>query len=74
MDYRAPRWLPGGHLQTIYPATMIAKPAVAMRRERWPTPDGDFIDIDFLDGAPGKPLVCCSTASKARPTATMRAS
>ena len=57
MDYRAPRWLPGGHLQTIYPATMIAKPAVAMRRERWQTPDGDFIDIDFLDGAPGQPLV-----------------
>jgi predicted alpha/beta-fold hydrolase len=57
MDYRAPRWLPGGHLQTIYPATMIAKPAVAMRRERWQTPDGDFIDIDFLDGVPGQPLV-----------------
>ena len=57
MDYRAPRWLPGGHLQTIYPATLIAKPAVAMRRERWPTPDGDFIDIDFLDGKPGQPLV-----------------
>jgi hypothetical protein len=31
MDYRAPRWLPGGHLQTIYPATLIAKPAVAIR-------------------------------------------
>jgi predicted alpha/beta-fold hydrolase len=57
MDYRAPRWLPGGHLQTIYPATLIAKPAVAMRRERWQTPDGDFIDIDFLDGKPGQPLV-----------------
>ena len=57
MEYRAPRWLPGGHLQTIYPATMIARPAVAMRRERWQTPDGDFIDIDFLDGEPGKPLV-----------------
>jgi predicted alpha/beta-fold hydrolase len=57
MDYRAPRWLPGGHLQTIYPATLIARPAVAMRRERWQTPDGDFIDIDFLDGKPGQPLV-----------------
>ena len=56
-DYRAPRWLPGGHLQTIYPATMIARPAVAMRRERWDAPDGDFIDIDFLDGQPGRPLV-----------------
>ncbi|QJE03296.1 alpha/beta fold hydrolase [Massilia forsythiae] len=48
--YRAPAWLPGGHLQTIYPATCIAKPAVAFRRERWDTPCGaDFIDLDLVD-------------------------
>jgi hypothetical protein len=57
LAYRAPRWLPGGHLQTIYPATCIRRPEVPFRRERWATPDGDFIDIDFLDGAPGKPLL-----------------
>jgi predicted alpha/beta-fold hydrolase len=57
MNYRAPRWLPGGHLQTIYPAKCIGKPFVAYRRERWDTPDGDFIDIDFVDGEPGRPLV-----------------
>lgn len=55
--YPAPCWLPGGHLQTIYPATCIAKPAVAYRRERWHAPDGDFIDIDFIDGMPGRPLL-----------------
>jgi hypothetical protein len=55
--YRAPRWLPGGHLQTIYPAKFIRRPLVNFRRERWPTPDGDFIDIDFLDGEPGKPFL-----------------
>jgi len=50
--YRAPAWLPGGHLQTIYPATCIKKPAVAFRRERWDTPCGqDFIDVDLVDGA-----------------------
>ena len=54
--YVTPRWLPGGHLQTIYPATCIAKPAVHYRRERWDTPDGDFIDVDFVDGEPGKPF------------------
>ena len=44
--YTAPWWLPGGHLQTIYPA--LHPPArVALRRERWETPDGDFIDVDF---------------------------
>jgi predicted alpha/beta-fold hydrolase len=55
--YIAPAWLPGGHLQTIYPALCIAKPAVAYRRERWLTPDADFIDIDFIDGEPGKPFI-----------------
>jgi hypothetical protein len=57
MKYTAPRWLPSGHLQTIYPATCIAKPAVAFRRERWDTPDGDFVDVDFVDGQPGLPMV-----------------
>lgn len=57
MTYPAPRWLPGGHLQTIYPATCLSKPHVAFRRERWNTPDEDFIDIDFVDGNPGKPLI-----------------
>ena len=57
MKYAAPSWLPGGHLQTIYPATCIAKPKVAYRRERWPTPDGDFIDIDFIDGKPDRPFI-----------------
>lgn len=56
MKYFAPRWLPGGHLQTIFPATCIAKPPVAYRRERWDTPDGDFIDVDYVDGEAGKPF------------------
>jgi predicted alpha/beta-fold hydrolase len=55
--YVAPWWLPGGHLQTIYPATCIPKPMVNYRRERWNTPDNDFIDVDFVDGDPGKPMV-----------------
>lgn len=57
MTYRAPRWLPGGHLQTIYPATCISKPAVHYRRERWDAPDGDFVDVDFVDGTPGAPFI-----------------
>lgn len=56
-DYSAPFWLPGGHLQTIYPAKLMRPPEVAMRRERWDTPDGDFIDVDFVDGEPGRPLL-----------------
>lgn len=57
MTYIAPCWLPGGHLQTMYPAKCITKPPVAYRRERWAAPDGDFVDMDFIDGQPGKPFV-----------------
>jgi predicted alpha/beta-fold hydrolase len=57
MDYPAPAWLPGGHLQTIYPALALRAPAVAYRRERWEAQDGDFVDVDFVDGQPDKPLV-----------------
>lgn len=57
MTYIAPRWLPGGHLQTIYPAICIRKPEVTFRRERWNTPDGDFVDLDFVEGEPGKPFI-----------------
>jgi predicted alpha/beta-fold hydrolase len=45
--YRSPAWLIGGHAQTIVPATMMAAPKVSYRRERWTTPDDDFIDVDF---------------------------
>lgn len=45
--YRAPAWLPGGNLQTLYPALLARRPAVVYHRERWDTPDGDFIDLDW---------------------------
>ena len=46
----APRWLPGGHAQTIWPALCSPRPPrVSWRRERWATPDGDFVDVDFVD-------------------------
>jgi uncharacterized protein len=50
--YAAPWWLPGGHAQTIWPA-LFSQPAPnalpSYRRERWTTPDGDFIDVDFTN-------------------------
>jgi predicted alpha/beta-fold hydrolase len=54
-SYRAPRWLPGGQLQTIWPARVVPLPRVDYRRERWPTPDGDFIDADFAQPEPADP-------------------
>ena len=46
--YAAPLWLPGGHLQTIYAALLVRAPRVRYRRTRWDTPDGDFIDLDWV--------------------------
>ncbi len=51
-DYRAPRWLPGAHLQTIVAARLVPLPRVEYRRERWDAPDGDFIDVDFAQPEP----------------------
>jgi predicted alpha/beta-fold hydrolase len=49
-QYRAPAWLPGGHAQTIWPVLVshrLSGTAPQYRRERWTTPDGDFIDVDI---------------------------
>ena len=54
MNYVAPSWLPGGNLQTIWPAlysTRVFGPRPEFRRERWITPDLDFVDVDFADPA-----------------------
>ena len=54
--YRAPWWLPGGNLQTIYAAKGLRrlgdKPPV-WQRQRWKTPDNDFIDVDWLSSSAG---------------------
>ncbi|MPM40099.1 hypothetical protein SDC9_86737 [bioreactor metagenome] len=53
LTYAPPWWLPGGHLQTIWSATCARSTRrlrPQWRRERWPTPDGDFVDVDHLAG------------------------
>lgn len=52
--YVAPWWLPGGHLQTLYAVPFARRARVSYRRERWDTPDADFVDLDWLtsDAAP----------------------
>ena len=54
--YRAPSWLPGGHAQTLWPLLIKPRP-LKLRRERWDTPDDDFIDVDHLDGPADAPLM-----------------
>ena len=57
MIYSAPWWLPGGNLQTMWAALRAQRflgPPPMFRRERWVTPDGDFVDVDWLKpGADG---------------------
>jgi predicted alpha/beta-fold hydrolase len=58
--YRAPRWLPGGNVQTIWPALFARRfhgPRPVFRRERLNTPDGDFVDFDWLGDDPNAPLL-----------------
>ena len=62
-SYRSPWWLPGGHLQTIWPALYakrFSNAPVKWRRERWNTTDQDFVDVDFCEAAASdsaKPLL-----------------
>lgn len=56
-NYVAPKWLPGGNVQTIYPYFLNPTPHIIFKRERWELDDGDFVDIDWLEGAMDKPLV-----------------
>ncbi|MEO6364183.1 MAG: alpha/beta fold hydrolase [Caldimonas sp.] len=58
--YRSPRWLPGGHAQTIWPVLFSRRfrgPPPHFRRERWATPDADFVDVDWLGEQRSAPLL-----------------
>ncbi|MEP7298237.1 MAG: alpha/beta fold hydrolase [Burkholderiales bacterium] len=59
-QYQAPRWLIGGNAQTIWPALFSKRfdgPVPSFRRERWTTPDGDFIDVDWQGEDLRQPLL-----------------
>ncbi len=67
--HRSPGWLLGdgaigGNLQSIWPALVCKRidgPQPHYQRERWTTPDADFIDVDWLE----------SEASASDPTAPL---
>ena len=50
MTFRAPRWLPNRHAQTVFGAMVRLPISLPLSRQRWELPDGDFLDIDRLDG------------------------
>ena len=56
--YHPPWWYRGKHLQTLWGPLLRRLRRPTLRRERIETPDGDFLDLDWLAGRePGAPLV-----------------
>jgi uncharacterized protein len=54
-DFRPAWWLPGPHLQTMWGRWFRPVSDAGARRERWDTPDGDFVDVYRVDGRAGAP-------------------
>jgi predicted alpha/beta-fold hydrolase len=56
--YEPPFWYRGRHLQTLWGPLFRHWRQPPVRRERLETPDGDFLDLDWLEGPPADgPLV-----------------
>ena len=47
-EFRAAWWCRNRHLQTIW-GPLFRRTRLALRRERFVLPDGDFVDLDWLD-------------------------
>ncbi len=56
-DYKSPFWLRNGHLATIIPSSFRKVEGVNYARERISTPDGDFLDLDWLRGSSSKLVI-----------------
>jgi predicted alpha/beta-fold hydrolase len=51
------RWLRGPHGQTVFGTLLRRAPRLPLRRERWELSDGDFLDVERLDGPREAPLL-----------------
>ena len=50
-------WCRGPHAQTILGSILRPVGRVTLQRERWETPDGDFLDVDRVPGKRGAPTL-----------------
>ncbi|MBT8122032.1 MAG: hydrolase, partial [Gammaproteobacteria bacterium] len=56
-EFRPAWWLPGRHLQTLYPSLFRQRHIPPLRRERLELADGDFLDIDWTTPARGQRIL-----------------
>ncbi len=56
-SFRPAWWCAGPNAQTLAGAIFRPAPRIPLRRERLETPDGDFLDVDRMDGPPGSPIL-----------------
>jgi predicted alpha/beta-fold hydrolase len=56
-DYTPPSFLFSPHLETIFPALMRKVSLESFTRERIPTPDDDFLDLDWLQQRGNKLII-----------------
>jgi len=56
-EFKPAWWLPGSHLQTLWPAVCRRDVKLALERERIELPDGDFIDLDWVNKNKTGPIV-----------------
>jgi predicted alpha/beta-fold hydrolase len=54
--FAPPWWGRNRHLQTVW-GPLVRRARLRLRRERLPLSDGDFVDLDWLDGRPGSPVL-----------------
>ena len=57
MSFKPAWWLPGPHLQTLWPVLIRRAEKPDYTRKRWELPDGDFLDLDFLPGFANSPFI-----------------
>ena len=55
-DFVPAWWLPGPHLQTLWPSLLRRRPPLTLERQRLELADGDFVDLSWSGPADG-PLV-----------------
>jgi len=51
--FRPAWWLPGPHLQTLFPSLFRQRRPPQLTRERLELPDGDFLDLEWTDRTAG---------------------